>query len=99
MNLVNRLNFLLLAALIFCALAVVTSQHQSRKLFIELEKEQDIARKLDQEWRELQLENQTLATAKRIEQKAVRELGMHAPEPGKSIVIVMDPETKPEAAK
>ena len=97
MNLVNRLNFLLLGALILCALSVVTSQHQSRKLFIELEKEQETARKLDQEWRELQLENQTLATAKRIEQKAVRDLGMRAPEPGKSIVVVIDADARPSA--
>jgi len=99
MNLVNRLNFLLLAALIVCALSVVTSQHQSRKLFIDLEKEQEAARKLDQEWRELQIENQTLSTAKRIEQKAVRDLAMRAPESGKSIVVVLDADAKPEGAK
>jgi cell division protein FtsL len=96
---IGRLNSLLLAALIVCALSVVTSQHQSRKLFIDLEKEQDTARKLDQEWRELQIENQTLATSKRIEQKAVRDLGMRVPEAGKSIVISMDGDAKPAEAK
>jgi cell division protein FtsL len=87
---IGRLNSLLLGTLVVCALSVVTSQHQSRKLFIELEKEQDTARKLDQEWRELQIESQTLATSKRIEQKAVRDLGMRVPEAGKSIVVVLD---------
>lgn len=97
---INRLNMLLLAALIVCALSVVTSQHQARKLFIDLEKEQESARKLDQEWRELQLENQTLATSKRIEQKAVRDLGMRVPEPGKSIVVVFEGDAaRTEAAK
>ena len=97
---INRLNMLLLAALIVCALSVVTSQHQSRKLFIDLEKEQESARKLDQEWRELQLENQTLATSKRIEQKAVRDLGMRVPESGKSIVVVFEGDAaRTEAAK
>jgi cell division protein FtsL len=85
-----RLNFLLLVVLIGCAISVITSQHQSRKLFIDLEKEQDSARKLDQEWRELQLENQTLAKPKRIEQKAMAELNMRTPEPGKSAVVVLE---------
>lgn len=86
----TRINFLLLIVLIGCAVSVVTSQHQSRKLFIELEKEQESARKLDQEWRELQLENQTLAKPKRIEQKAMSELAMRTPEPGKSAVVVLE---------
>ncbi|MBL8517122.1 MAG: cell division protein FtsL [Betaproteobacteria bacterium] len=87
----TRINFLLLIVLIGCALSVITSQHQSRKLFIDLEKEQESARKLDQEWRELQLESQTLAKPKRIEQKAVAELGMRTPEPGKTAVVVLEP--------
>jgi cell division protein FtsL len=86
----TRFNFLLLAAVIGCALSVVTSQHKARKLFTELESQQESARKLDQEWRELQLESQTLATSKRIEQKAAQSLGMHVPEPGKSIVVIVD---------
>jgi len=85
-----RLNFFLLAVLIGCAVSVITSQHQWRKLFIEMEKEQDSSRKLDQEWRELQLESQTLAKPKRIEQKAVSELNMRTPEPGKSAVVVLE---------
>lgn len=85
-----RLNFLLLVIVIGCAVSVITSQHQSRKLFIELEKEQESARKLDQEWRELQLENQTLGKPKRIEQKAQGELGMRTPEPGKTAVVVLE---------
>ena len=34
-----RLALVLLAALIACALALVTSQHQARKLYVELQKE------------------------------------------------------------
>jgi cell division protein FtsL len=86
----TRLNFLLLIALVGCALSVVTSQHKARKLFTELEGQQESARRLDQEWRELQLESQTLATSKRIEQKAALSLGMRLPEPGKSIVVIVD---------
>jgi len=35
-----RLNLLLLAVLVVCALSLVTSRHQARKLFVELEREQ-----------------------------------------------------------
>ena len=36
-----RTNFLLLLLLVLCALGLVTSQHQARKLFIQLGQEQE----------------------------------------------------------
>ena len=86
----TRLNLLLLVALIGCALSVVTSQHKARKLFMELQNEQELERKTDQEWRELQIESQTLGTGKRIEQKAQRDLGMVVPNPKKTVIVVID---------
>ena len=83
----TRINFILLLVLVCCALSVVTSQHQARKSFIELQTEKDREARLDQEWRELQIESQTLGTHKRIEQKASRELGMILPDPKKTITI------------
>ena len=44
-----KLNLLLLFALVFCALSLVTSRHQARKLFVELEREQTLARTYDVE--------------------------------------------------
>ena len=85
-----RLNFLLLFALVGCALAVVTSNHQWRKAFIALQSEKEREAKLDYEWRELQLESQTLGTHKRIEQKATRELGMVNPDAKKTVIVVLD---------
>ncbi len=85
----TRLNFILLAALIGCALSVVTSQHQSRKLFNDLQNEQDRELKLENEYRELQLESRTLSQDRRIEQKAARELGMAQPEPKRTVVVVL----------
>ena len=41
-----RLNLVLLAVLVVCALSLVTSRHQARKLFVELEREQARARAL-----------------------------------------------------
>ncbi len=86
----TRLNTLLLLMLIGCALSVVTSQHKARKLFIELQTEQDAERRLDNEWRELQIEAQTQGNGKRIEQKAARDLGMSLPDPKKTVIVVMD---------
>jgi cell division protein FtsL len=85
-----RMNFVMLAALVVCAIGLVTSQHRARKLFTELDARQEASRKLDQEWRELQLEIQTLATSKRIEQKAVQSLGMRVPEASRLVTVVID---------
>jgi cell division protein FtsL len=74
-----RLIFILLAALIVCALALVSSQHKARKLYVELQKEQTAAKQLDVEWGQLQLEQGTWGTHGRIERIATRELGMRLP--------------------
>ncbi len=91
----TRMTLLILAVLVACALAVVTSQHQARKAFIELQSEKDREARLDQEWRELQIESQTLGTHKRIEQKAARELQMIIPDPKKTIILVLDAAVMP----
>jgi cell division protein FtsL len=91
----TRLNFLLLAVLVGCALSVVTSQHQARKAFIELQAEKERENRLDQEWRELQIESQTLGTHKRIEQKASTQLGMMIPDPKKTVIVVLDQTASP----
>ena len=89
----TRLNTLLLLVLIGCALSVVTSQHRARQFFIELQAEQESERKLDSEWRELQIEAQTQGAGKRIQQKAANELGMVMPDPKKTMIVVLDSAT------
>jgi len=74
-----RLNLILLAVLAACALALVTSQHQARKLYVELQKEQELAKALEVEWGQLQLEASTWATHARVEKLATRALGMRVP--------------------
>ena len=66
------------------------SQHKARKFFIELQVEQESERKLDSEWRELQIESQTQGAGRRIEQKAARELGMGQPDAKKTVIVVLD---------
>ena len=83
----SRLDFLLLAAVVACALGVITAQHQARKRFIELESEQDTARKLDEEWTQLQLEQSTWGTHKRVESVASRQLGMKLPDPASTVIL------------
>lgn len=94
----TRLNLTLLIVLVLCALSVVTSQHQSRKAFMALQSERDREARLDHEWRELQIEAQTLGTHKRIDQKA-REIGMLVPDAKRSVMLMLDaPETAPAAS-
>jgi cell division protein FtsL len=75
----NRLNLLLLCLAIVCALGVVTSQQKARKLFVELQKEQELAQQMDVEWGQLQLEQSTWALPARVERIAARQLQMTSP--------------------
>ena len=76
---VAKTNFLLLCLAIVCALGVVTSQHKARKLFVELQKEQELARQMEVEWGQLKLEQSTWATPTRVEKIANRKLQMQLP--------------------
>ena len=76
-----KLNLLLLAVLVACALGLVTSQHRSRARFSELEREQARARELDIEHGRLQLEASTWGLHQRVEKIAASALGMRAPDP------------------
>jgi cell division protein FtsL len=76
---VARLNVLLLILVIACALGGVTSQHEARKLFVELQKEKDRAQQMDVEWGQLQLEQGTLAMPARVEKLANSQLQMQMP--------------------
>lgn len=72
----GRINFLLTVLLVGCALSLVNAQYQARRLFIELERAQAMARHLDVEWAQLQLDQSTLGKHARIEESARRNLKM-----------------------
>ena len=74
-----RVNLLLLAVLVACALSLVTSRHQARKLFVELEREQAKARSYEIEYGQLQLEQTTWGTPGRVEKLAREQLRMQLP--------------------
>jgi len=79
----GRLNLLLLAVLVACAVSLVTSRHQARNLFVELERQQAQSRAYDVEYGQLQLEQSTWATPGRIEKVAREQLKMQAPGAGR----------------
>lgn len=74
-----KLNIVLCAMLFLCALALVTSQHRARKLFSELTQEEEVAKQLDVEWGQLQLEQSTWAMHARVEKIASGQLLMSVP--------------------
>jgi len=87
-----RFNILLLLAAVLCALSVVTSQHQARKLFQAMEGEQERAKQLDVEYDQLQIELSTWATSPRIDKVAREKLKMRMPESAKIISASASPD-------
>ena len=71
-----KLNLLLLAVLVACALGLVTSQHKARRAFSQLEREQALARELEADFGRLQLEASTWGLHSRVERLATRSLGL-----------------------
>ena len=82
-----RANLVLLAVLIACALALVTAQHRARKLYVDLQKEQEAAQRFEVEWGQLQLEQSTWAMHARVEKIATTALGMRVPSPARIQVV------------
>jgi cell division protein FtsL len=76
---VTRINIVLLCVLIICALSLVTSRHQARRLTVELEREQSRARQFDIEYGQLSLEQSTWGMPARVEKVARESLRMQLP--------------------
>jgi len=72
----GRINLILAAALVLCALSLVNAQYQARRLFIELERSQSMSRQLDVEWSQLQLDQSRLGLHSRIDALARKDLNM-----------------------
>lgn len=82
-----RLNLILMAFAVACALFAVDSNHRARKLFIELEREQTRMRNLEIEWGQLQLEQSTWSNHARIERIARDKLQMKTPAPNQILTL------------
>jgi len=77
----------LVSIVVASALGVVAAQHQARKLFSELEREQSRTHELEVEWGQLQLEQSTWAALARVEVTARETLGLREPGPGRILVV------------
>jgi cell division protein FtsL len=84
---VTRVNVVLLLLLMACALSLVSSRHQARKLFVELERELSHARGYETEYGQLQLEQSTWGMPARIEKIAREQLRMQLPPAGRVEVV------------
>ena len=91
---------MLLVLVIVCALGVITSQNRARKLFNDLDTEQGAAKKLAEEYSQLQLEQSTWGTHRRVEAIASRDLHMRLPDPASTVIIAPAGSlVRPESAK
>lgn len=87
---ISRINLLLLALLVVCALSLVTSRHQARKSFVDLEREQTQARAYEVEFGQLQIEQSTWAMPARIEKIGREQLHMQLPATSRIEVLQRD---------
>ena len=89
-----KLNLLLMVIAVLCAMGVVTSQHKARKMFIDLQQEESLAKQMEVEWGQLQLEQSTWAMHARIEKIASSYLHMKMPDPTKTQVIPLQTQSR-----
>lgn len=85
----TKLNLVLLVVLAVCALSLVTSRHQSRRLFVLLEHEQARSRGLETEFGQLQLEQSTWGMPARVEKIAREQLRMQLPSSARTEIVAI----------
>jgi len=85
----TRVNLVLLAVLVACALSLVTSRHQARKTTSELAREQVRARGYETEYGQLSLEQSTWAMPARVEKIARESLRLQPAGPGRVEIVEM----------
>jgi cell division protein FtsL len=88
---VTKLNLILFFTLILTALGVVTSQHKARKLYIQLQQEQDSGKRYQAEWGQLRLEQGTWGMPSRIESIAAQSLKMEVPDTKRIQIVTTSP--------
>lgn len=77
----------LICFVVVSALVLVTVRHHNRAQYSRMEALQVESDRLQDEWRQLLLENQTHSQPRRIEKKAVEQLGMVEPSPEEIVVV------------
>jgi len=82
-----RASLVLLGLVVVCAVALVSAQHNARRLFAALEQEQTRQSQLDIEYGQLQLEQSTWALHSRVERIATERLHMHPLDPRRTQLV------------
>lgn len=72
---------ILIAAVLSSAVAVVWTRHESRVLFVELTRLQNVRDDLNIEYGKLELEQATWAEPRRVDDQSRQKLGMVNPKP------------------
>ncbi len=83
----NKFTVLLVLALLGSCLALVKSAYESRRVFAQLDKARQEARRLDAEYKRLDAERQGQATHARVEKAARDKLRMSAATPGVTVYV------------
>lgn len=77
-----RLNLVLLLAVLCSAMYLVSLQYESRRIFVDIERERNRAQKLATEHDRLEVEKRAQATPARVERLAKNQLQMRQTTPG-----------------
>jgi len=89
----TRVNLLLLVAVLLSGIYLVRTAYDSRRLFSEIDRAQNEARRLDLDWQRLQAERHAQATNLRVEKVARERLKMRPITPA-----ITQPTTDAQAA-
>jgi cell division protein FtsL len=89
----------LITLVLMSMFSIITSQHASRKLFVDIERADALAQRLDTEHRQLQVEQTSLSKPALIDDAARRTLGMERVTPAHTIYITPPAQTNNGAAK
>jgi cell division protein FtsL len=85
----TRLSILCTVLLVLSALFLVSAQYRARQLFIDLDRARAAARKLDVEWRTLQIDQTNYSKNSLIETAAERDLAMQRATPRRTQFITL----------
>jgi cell division protein FtsL len=77
----TRLNLMLLLAVVLSAFYLVHTQYESRRLYTEIDRAHALARKLESEHEQLQVQKRGQVTSARVQQIASAQLQMRPANP------------------
>lgn len=85
----TRFSLACFALIVASALSLVSAQYRARQLFIDLENARAVERRLDIEWRTLQLDQTNYSKHSLIESAARRDLRMLPASPARTQYITL----------